>query len=75
MVKLPKDDYFKSGNPYSGSKTTENDCFNYFVEYREKYICKTWNGLLNSETAEDIVLVKFEHLEDVCDYLEKQFNF
>jgi hypothetical protein len=75
MNKLPKYDYFQSGNTYSGSKTTENGCFNYFVEFKGKYICKTWMGLSNSETAENFAVEEFENLDELSVHLEKQLDF
>jgi hypothetical protein len=70
MIKLPKKYYFEAGNHYTGSFTQGKFVFNYYVKYEEDFICKIWKGLLNSETAEDVIEKHFENLEDVSKYLE-----
>ncbi|GHU55040.1 hypothetical protein FACS1894132_10560 [Clostridia bacterium] len=74
---LPKEEYFRFGNPYSGSVTTENEVFNYLITFVKddtdvtKFICKTWQGLLCSDKAENIVMNEFNSLDEVAQFLDK----
>ncbi|MDR0917713.1 MAG: hypothetical protein LBM93_00460 [Oscillospiraceae bacterium] len=74
-ILLPKSEYFKFGNPYSGSFTNEEIINNYYIELKDKYICKTWQGLLCSEKAENITEEYFETIPEVEQYLNNLFGF
>lgn len=72
---LPHDEYFKFGNFYSGSRTKNRNIFNYYVNYSdEKYICKTWKGLVCSEKAENIIEKIFESHSEVLAYLSNEIK-
>jgi len=74
LITLPKDEYFKFGNVYTGSYTTPVNVFNYKVSYSDKYICNTWQGLLSSDCAENINTEIFDRLENVIFYLNAEIS-
>ena len=67
IFEIPKFFYFDSGNDFSGCKGS----FSYKIITSDKFICKTWHGMLCSMKAEIENEAEFEKTQEGFDAMIK----